>query len=310
MKHPLTSTLALALAAGISSSAMASVTIDWVTVGNPGNLAQSSDNRNHGFSDGDGYGKVDYTYQIGQNMVTNTQYAAFLNAAAKSDPYGLYNTQMNDSIHGGITRSGSDGSYTYTVKAGMGNKPVVFVSWFDAARMSNWMHNGQGNGSTETGAYTLNGATSGIITKNVSASVWIPTEDEWFKAAYYNGDTGMYSLYATGADTISTAQANYGSSVGTLTDIGAYDLASFYGTYDQSGNAFEWNDAISGSSRGLRGGSWLNRGEASLRSSLRLDYDPSLGDLNVGFRLASVPEPSTVILTMLFSAGLVCRRRR
>ncbi|MFU8894160.1 MAG: formylglycine-generating enzyme family protein [Luteolibacter sp.] len=276
MKHPLASTLALALAIGISSSAMATVTIDWVTVGNPGNLAQSSDNRNHSFSGGDGFGKVDYTYQIGQNMVTNTQYAAFLNAAAKSDPYGLYNTQMNDSTHGGITRSGSDGSYTYTVKAGMGNKPVVFVSWFDAARMANWMHNGQGSGSTETGAYTLNGATSGIITMNVGASVWIPTEDEWFKAAYYNGDTGMYSLFATGADTISSAQANYWpDGPGTLTDVGAYELASFYGTYDQAGNAWEWNDAvISGSSRGLRGGSW-NNSVFSLRSSDRYDLDPS-----------------------------------
>ncbi len=192
MKHPLASSLALALAVGISSSAMATVTIDWVTVGNPGKLAQSSDNRNHSFGAGDGLGNVDYTYQIGQYMVTNTQYAAFLNAAAKSDPYGLYNTQMNSSTQGGITRSGSDGSYTYTVKAGMGNKPVLFVSWFDAARMANWMHNGQGSGSTETGAYTLNGATSGIFNKNVGATVWIPTEDEWFKAAYYNGDTGMY----------------------------------------------------------------------------------------------------------------------
>jgi hypothetical protein len=56
----------------------------------------------------------------------------------------------------GITRSGSPGSYTYSVTGTLANRPVVFVSWFDAARMANWMMNGQGSGSTETRAYTLN----------------------------------------------------------------------------------------------------------------------------------------------------------
>jgi formylglycine-generating enzyme required for sulfatase activity len=66
----------------------------------------------------------------------------------------------------------------------MGDKPVNYVSWYDAARFTNWLHNGQGAGSTETGAYTLSGNT-GIITKNVGATVWLPSEDEWCKAAYY-----------------------------------------------------------------------------------------------------------------------------
>ena len=310
MKNPLEFILALTLAVGISASSLsASVTIDWVTVGDPGNLAQSAANRAHGFSEGDGFGSVNHTYRIGRDLVTNNQYAAFLNATAASDPYGLYNLNMSSKTPGGISRSGSSGSYEYLVKAGMGNKPVNYVSWFDAARFTNWLHNGQGSGSTETGAYTLNGATSGIITKNSSATVWIPTEDEWFKAAYYNGATGQYSLYATGWDTISTAEANYDLSVATVSDVGAYAFPSYYGTYDQAGNVWEWNDAVSGSSRVMRGGAWGND-EASLRSSLRSELSPTLEFGPLGFRVAMVPEPSVLVLTMLFSAALVTRRKR
>ena len=80
--------------------------------------------------------------------------------------------------------------------AGSGNKPITFVSWFDAARFCNWLHNGQPSGAqnaatTEDGAYTLNGATSGVaISKNATAKVWIPSENEWYKAAYYDPTKG------------------------------------------------------------------------------------------------------------------------
>ena len=108
----------------------------------------------------------------------------------------------------GIARSGSSGSYSYSV-IGNGNHPVAYVSWLDAARFTNWLHNGQPTGlgevnaSTEGGAYTLNGdTTSGMETKNASAAYWIPTEDEWYKAAYYQsaangGDADGYWEYPT-----------------------------------------------------------------------------------------------------------------
>lgn len=79
----------------------------------------------------------------------------------------------------GITRSGSSGSYTYSVLTGAGNRPIAYVSWFNAARFCNWLQNGQGSGSTETGAYTLAGAMSGIILKNGGATCYIPSESEW-----------------------------------------------------------------------------------------------------------------------------------
>ena len=150
MKTP--SLLTLAASAALISSATATVTIDYVTVGNAGNAADTT-----------GYGAVSYAYQIGKYEVTNAQYGAFLNAAAQTDSYGLYNSGMSDF---GITRGGSSGSYTYSVTTALANRPVVYVSWFDAARMANWMMNGQGSGSTETGAYTLNGAISGIVLAN------------------------------------------------------------------------------------------------------------------------------------------------
>jgi formylglycine-generating enzyme required for sulfatase activity len=296
MKSP--KLLTLAATAALITSASATVTIDWVTVGNAGNAADTTS-----------YGAVSYAYQIGKYEVTNTQYGAFLNAAAKTDSHGLYDFRMDDA---GIGRNGTPGSYTYSVYSGEANHPVRFVSWYDAARFSNWMHNGQGSGSTETGAYTLNGATSGIITKNVGATIYIPTEDEWYKAAYYNGSTSTYSLYPNGQNSITTADANY--NVRQPTDVGSCTGdASFYGTFDQGGNLWEWNDAvINDDYRGIRGGVY-SVPAYYLASSWRDSLVPSQGTTGVGFRLASVnaiPEPSSLVLTMVAGGMMLIRRKR
>lgn len=292
--------LTLAATAALMSSASASVTIDWVTVGNTGNAADTT-----------GFGAVAHTYQIGKYEVTNAQYGAFLNAAAQTDNYGLYNENMSSF---GITRNGISGSYTYSVTGALANRPVVYVSWFDAARFANWMVNGQGSGSTETGAYTLNGATTGMFLANAGAQVYIPTEDEWYKAAYYNATTQTYSQYPNGQNSISTADANYGSTGST--DVGSYSNdPSYYGTFDQGGNVWEWNDA-EGAQRGLRGGAGLNGfggvfdGVSGLASSSRGSLYPSDEYASVGFRLASVPEPSTMVLTVLASGMMLIRRKR
>jgi formylglycine-generating enzyme required for sulfatase activity len=146
---------------------------DLLTIGNAGN---SNDNT--------GFGAVSYEYKIGKYPITNSLYCDFLNLIAATDPNGLYNTNMGSQIVGGISRSGSSGSYTYSVRTNMGNKPVVYITWTDAARFANWLHNGAGSGSTETGAYTMNGTRTDIL-KNPSALFWVPSEDEWYKAAYY-----------------------------------------------------------------------------------------------------------------------------
>jgi len=303
------------------------------TVGNIGNANGST-----------GYGSVAYEYKIQTTEVNLFQYTAFLNAVAATDTYNLYNTNMGTNTNiAGISRSGSSGSYTYAV-TGTGERPVTYVSWFDAARFANWVANGQptgaqGDPTTENGAYTLNGATSGVsfarngINPNTSETTtyWIPSENEWYKAAYYQpqaqgGDADNYCFYPTASNTMAgntiglANSANYNdgnyakdqNSLPTyLTDGGAYGVnsASFYGTYAQGGNVGEWNDAVISSSRGLRGGAWTDP-VGNLRSSTRTYFDPTDESAIIGFRGASVPEPSTAMLIMLGGAGYLLLKRR
>lgn len=172
---------------------------NFVFIGDANNLADST-----------GYGSVSYSYYIGKYPVTNCEYVEFLNSVAATDTYNLYNVNMSTSFTGGINRSLSFGNYIYTVKPNMDNKPVVWVSWFSCARYCNWLHNGkptgpQNSSTTETGAYTLNGAIAGFsITRNVNANYHIPTENEWYKAAYYKGGgiNAGYWTYATQSNII------------------------------------------------------------------------------------------------------------
>lgn len=321
----------LALAAVLlTTPAFGVINIDYVPVGNAGNAADAATSSL--------YGAVAYAYNIAKNETTISQYAAFLNAVAATDTYELYNTSMaSDSVIAGITRSGSAGSYSYSVVAGSENKPITFVTWFDAARFCNWLHQGQPvglqtTGTTEDGAYSLLGATSGTgFIKNVDAKVWIPSESEWYKAAYYDPDkggvgVGGYWAQATQSNTVAgntigvAGSANYndGDYVGypgaALTDVGAYGLnsQSAYGTNDQAGNVWEWNDAVIGSgslSRGLRGGSW-NYPSYGLPASGRNYYTPTNQSNYIGFRVASVPEPSAGLLTLLSVSTLLSLRRR
>jgi len=319
--------------------AHAQVTIDMVTVGNPGNANDTG---------GTGNGAVSYSYQIGKYDVTIGQYTAFLNAADPSgtNPNGIYNSSMGtDSNVAGISYNAAaiNGS-KYSVIGPSGtaygqtgaNRPITYVSWFDAARFANWMTNGQGGpGTTETGAYDLATAAPGEApAKTPGAAFYIPNENEWYKAAYYsptlNSGAGGYYAYATQSNTKpgnqigSTAnQANYypeevysvtqtdsyDSNQNYLTDVGAFSgSGSFYGTFDQSGNVYQWNDldGTAFSSRGLRGGSWSIDSPFRLSSSGSILSAPSDENWRIGFRLASpvaVPEPSTYCMAL---AGLAC----
>ena len=167
--------LAVFVVASLVSPAFAVVNIVYVTVGNAGNAADTST----------GFGAVATTYKIGKYEVTNAQYAEFLNAKGSSNANGIFGYPAASR---GIIQSGVSGSYSYSVRSGFETRPVNYVSWYNAARFINWLGNGQGNGDMETGAYTLTG-NSGIISVNPGASIYNPTEDEWYKAAYYNGVT-------------------------------------------------------------------------------------------------------------------------
>jgi sulfatase modifying factor 1 len=341
---PFVAVLFAAFAFAVQSRAQSPlVTIDTVAVGDPGNVADTT-----------GYGAVADVFAIGKYEVTIGQYSTFLNSVASvtSDSYivNLWNANMATDLNiAGISRSG-DGSlaspYIYSVigpsgitpagASSAGNRPISYVSWFDAARFANWMNNGATNGaSTETGAYTLNGSTSGVdFTKNAGATWWIPSEDEWYKAAYYKGGgtNAGYWDYPTQSDSApgnniggAENQANhyYDSFSVTdqtgfvhpaqnyLSDAGAFaNSEGAYGTYDQGGNVFEWNDTVIDSSRGARGGSWRDRGGIALHQGWRGFLLPTEENPDTGFRVATVPEPSTYALLLMTGAGALWLARR
>jgi formylglycine-generating enzyme required for sulfatase activity len=302
----------LILSLGIGSSA-AAVSMDWTSVGNPGNAC---DTQQFGC-----FGSVGYAYQIGTYEVTNAQYAEFLNAKAAADPLGLYNGGMGSGV-GGITRSGVSGSYTYSAIAGRGDMAVNAVSFYDALRFANWLENGQPTGAqdnttTEDGTYTFSDATT-VGSRNAGAAIVIPSGNEWYKAAYYDAASTSYLDYPAGSDTQTTCafptatanRANCNNAVGDLTDVGSYTgSASPYGTFDQGGNVFEWNEAIiSGTFRGMRGGSHL-LGPGNLAASARAVRSPSDSTVILGFRVAMIPEPGTGLLVIAGLLGLAGWRR-
>jgi formylglycine-generating enzyme len=326
-------TLALSLLLGVQARA-AAIAIDWITIGNEGNFGGPE-------TFGRSFGAVSYEYRIGKYEVTNSQYVQFLNSKAASDPYQLYNSNMGSNLNGGIARDGVDGSYTYSVKPGYGNLPVVYVSSYDAARFINWMNNGEGNADTENGSYTLLRGTSppnpanvnALISRNAGATIALPSEDEWYKAAYYDPNklgSGQpdYWTYATKSDILpssgppATHPANAGNyfspttgyaltgdtttgpvpnGVLFLTEVGAYtQSASAYGTFDQLGLTWEWNEGyfeMAGSTaaaRGTMGGSFTTPQGASQSPQSYLGYSASrstVQNVETGFRIVNLIVP-------------------
>ncbi len=316
--------------------------LQFVTVGDPGNTADPAT--------GNLYGSVGYTYQMGKYDVTTAQYTAFLNAVATTDTYGLYVSAMADVgyYHDGcgIIQSGGSGSYTYAVATAYQNFPVNFVSWGDAARFCNWLQNGQPTGSqclttTEDGSYYLNGATSDTdlmaVTRKANATYVIPSENEWYKAAYYDpnkpGGAG-YWTYPTKSNTApinilsstGTNNANFFDDLGTgnggwtdptnyLTPVGAFSNSpGAYGTYDMGGDVYQWNEtATTSSTRGVLGG-YFDEGPEELAASAvgeGEDLRPSVEFVSFGFRVASVPEPGSITLLICGAiAGLIWWWRR
>ena len=317
------SAVVLACSGGVQATG-----IETVTVGNPGNAGELSGAGAGGFGPDRICGAVDYVYRIGKFEVTAGQYTEFLNAVASydpahpnheshADPHKLYNIEMWSSEYGcKIQRAGSgteSDPYQYTLVGGWADRPVNFVSWADTARYANWLHNGQPTGAqdlstTEDGTYFLDGAWIDAeplaITREPDATWVIPSEDEWYKAAYYDGGSGAYYDYPTSSDSAPASEAcpggdnsanyYYGKEWAVRSPyfrnrVGCYvGSASPYGTFDQGGNVWEWNEAvIDVSFRGLRGGSFYFGGDAILRAAYRSYPSPPHSYDNIGFRLAT-----------------------
>lgn len=305
--------------------------LETVTVGDAGN-------RRDFLGIGVVHGAVSYDYNIGKYEVTAAQYCDFLNLKAKADPYGLYNTGMANSGGCNIVRSGTWGNYTYSVASDWANRPVNVVSFWDACRFANWLSNGQGDGDTENGAYSLNGYNGTDVQAAVRNTNWswaIASEDEWYKAAYYRGGglTSFYYDYATKnnvAPLNDLTDPDHGNSATYLrpgegftytytigspyyrTEVGAHENSeSAYGTFDQTGNVAEWTEGASGPSYwgGSFGDDWISAHDT--RSGLPLF--PTAEHPIRGFRVVqAVPEPSSVMALLAGLGGLVglCTRRR
>jgi formylglycine-generating enzyme required for sulfatase activity len=306
-------------------------------VGNPGNPPDQLYTINN--PDNLRFGAVDHTYRISKHEVTNDQYAAFLNAVDPmgTNPNDVYNILMGSDVRGGIAfNAGAVSGSKYSSKTNMGNKPVNYVSFFDVMRFVNWLGNGQPtNGScTETGVYIIGYGLN--ETRAPGATFFIPREDEWYKAAYYQpatqgGDMDDYWFYPTASNsepTVATANvigdinnpgmnvANYNNGVdwngrdGNVSTVGSAGAgsASFYGTFDQGGNVYEWNETVRDLSRIIRGGNYFNP-SIDLSASFRFSVDPAAENSNLGFRVASIPEPSTMFLAGMSAMGLLMRRQ-
>ncbi len=251
--------------------------MEFVMVDNPSNQADPIYN----------FGQVDYNFLIGKYEITNRQYSDFLNSVAvHEDPYGLYSKVLSDGILGGIIRTKGSKGFTYSVKKGWENKPVTYLSWFNLARLANFYHYGKPAtgrsdlGSTEgddkLGAYDTRGFPSKvdqsidykkIYPRNSGAKYWIPSQNEWYKAAYYDpGKFGKrkYWNYPTMTDDppiskspkVDGSGANFQNNslaVGApnyLSDVNDYPLSiSHYKVFGMAGNVWEWTE------------DWRNKGD-------------------------------------------------
>lgn len=238
-------------------------------------------------------GSVPYDFYIARDELSNAQYCRFLNAvAAHGDPENLWDKNMENAIGGYIRRAtNSDGTYTYSLTdSAAADLPVVYVSFFDLARYCNWLHYGTPKGGevlgiTEgndtQGAYDTSRfravaegreqPSPNLIRRNKGARFFLPDDNEWYKAAYFDPDklgNRKYHDYPVRSDNApSQLQANY--MTGSTLAIGApryyapvdsfRNAESFFGTRQQGGNVWEyiegWRYGATGTIS-LRGGSW------------------------------------------------------
>lgn len=287
-----------------SGNSSAVVRNDWVFIGDTDVACDNS-------WPGSGcYGGVDYEYGISRTEVSNAQYTEFLNAVGAEDPHNLYSPSMG-SGYGGISRTGTAGNYRYDTIPGRENKAVNYVTFYDAIRFANWQHNGQPTGApsdttTESGSYTIERAGPFDIsaTRRSGATIVLTTEDEWYKAAYYNNLGERWEQHPGGCGNCSSLD---------VTDVGSFPgIESIYGTLDQGGNVAEFMEGVIAGQphyRPLRGGSFGYEMHGGYTGGIRSSYRRFMiyESASMGFRLALIPEPSTGALVL---TGIVCLAHR
>jgi formylglycine-generating enzyme required for sulfatase activity len=277
-------------------------TIDFLGVGHEGNSPDPST----------GYGAVPYSYRIGSYEIAK-------DAITKATASGMSNVPSGGGAAGG---------------------PASTILWYQAAAFVNWLNTSTGRPAAYnlsfSGSWSMSLWSSGDawqaggenLYRHKDAHYFLPSEDEWYKAAYYNPSGSSYFLYPTGSDTAPTVVTS-GTTPGTA--VYAPDAPDFfiagaagvanagglspYGTMGQGGNLWEWCEtALDGSNsspseeRVMRGGGFGDTEEA-LRSSYRGSGRMVDGNIGLGFRVASVPEPSICALVMIGTGILYAWKR-
>jgi formylglycine-generating enzyme required for sulfatase activity len=282
-------------------------TMDFVTIGNPNNVADAT-----------GLGSVAYSYSMAKYEVSRDQ-------ITKANSAGNLGITMYD-----MTDFGGNGA----------NRPGTGIDWNEAATYVNWLNTSTGyeaaykfvGGTFQLWSSTDAGYNANNMYRNSLAKYVIANSDEWHKGAY-GKPGGGWSIFPTGSDSAPTAVAS-GTDANTAVydqdlNAGPADITnagglSSYGTMGQAANVFEWTetafDGINDSAdeeRELRGGSWLY--DTSYFTALTASSDRYYGGIgpvwddaspDVGFRVAMVPEPSTGLLVVLGLGGLLLKRRK
>lgn len=243
----------------------------FVMVGDPSNQPDSA-----------GRGSVPYAYEISRDEISLGRYVEFLNSVARDDPNQLWESSSTQ-------RTGLPGDYSYSISDLFKDKPVN-ISVPQILRFINWLHNGkpsgdQSNSTTENGAYSFYGLQSFTL-RNVNATYWLPNENEWRKAAYYDPVAKSHRMYPHGDQIPVQAVGNlqgdvvnpspitcvYGNTIwGNMSfslfmSVGTSGSVSPWGTMDQAGNSWEIFEPVQPGEIKVRlHGGGYNSSEGSLR---------------------------------------------
>ena len=282
-------------------------TMDFVTIGNPGNAADITGSPNSA-------GSVAYTYNLGKYEVSRDQ----IDKANSSGSLGITIFDMT-------SYGGNNGLL----------KPATGISWYEAAKYVNWLNTSSGGtaaykfvgGTFQLWSSTDAGYNANNMFRNTLAKYVIPSSNEWYKGAYGNLD-GTWNNYPTGSNSAPTAVAD-GTAANTAVYLqtkinGPADITnagglSSYGTMAQAGNAWESVETAAdginnaaGELRMIRGGGWDSPDSQDLDASHVSTLDPAAGGYLRGFRVAfvGVPEPSALSLLAIGLSGLAMIRRR
>ena len=273
--------------------------IEFVTVGNPGNPPDANPNP---------AGAVPYEYRIGKYEVSE-QMIDKANAQSVLDGQPL-----------GITKDTRGPDY-----------PATSVTWFEAAQFVNWLNNSTGHTPAykfdDMGTFQLwqpgdPGYDANNLYRNSLAKYFLPSLNEWHKAAYYDPAAGHYWDYPTGSDAVPDGidfvgdpdfdavfyDGRLNGGPNSVMDVG---LLSRYGTAGQGGNVYEWDETafdrindFANDGRAILGGNWGSLAVVLSAPHTGIGILPANESDSVGIRIASlVPEPSTFLLA---GSALLC----